>query len=152
MSSRDDSRQARREQGLASGFPLEVPFVEHLGTRLVTCADGVAHTELDLAPHHCNSFGVAHGGVLMTLLDVTMEMAARSRTHHADGDQMSVVTVEMKTSFMQPGQASLVTHARCVHRTRSMAFCEAETVDGTGRLVARASGTFKYVRQRKIAP
>lgn len=152
MTGRIESQPTGRGSGLASGFPLEVPFVEHLGTRLLACADGEARTALDLAPHLRNSFGVAHGGVLMTLLDVTMAMAARSRAHHADDERMSVVTVEMKTSFMQPGHASLVTHARCVHRTRSMAFCEAETVDEAGRLVARASGTFKYVLERKIAP
>ncbi|MBX3614876.1 MAG: PaaI family thioesterase [Burkholderiaceae bacterium] len=132
-----------------TGFPVVVPFVDHLGARLLSCADGSAHTQLDLAPHHCNSFGVAHGGVLMTLLDVTMAMAGRSRTHHAGDEQMGLVTIEMKTTFMQPAQgARIASQGRCVFRTRTMAFCEAEIVDEGGRTVARASGTFKYVRQR----
>ncbi|MBX3592523.1 MAG: PaaI family thioesterase [Burkholderiaceae bacterium] len=132
-----------------TGFPVVVPFVDHLGARLLSCADGSAHTQLDLAPHHCNSFGVAHGGVLMTLLDVTMAMAGRSRTQHAGDEQMGLVTIEMKTTFMQPAQgARIASHGRCVFRTRTMAFCEADIVDEGGRTVARASGTFKYVRQR----
>lgn len=138
-----------RETGSRGGFPVVVPFVDHLGARLLSCAEGASHVELDLAPHHCNSFGVAHGGVLMTLLDVTMAMAGRSRTYHADDEQMGLVTIEMKTTFMQPAQgARIASHGRCVYRTRTMAFCEADIVDEGGRTVARASGTFKYVRQR----
>ena len=138
--------------GSAGGFPVEVPFVEHLGARLLSCADGAAHTELDLAPHLCNSFGVAHGGVLMTLLDVTMAMAGRSRLHHADDEQAGLVTIEMKTTFLEPAQGPrIASHGRCIHRTRTLAFCEADVVDEAGTTVARATGTFKYVRQRKIA-
>jgi len=133
-------------------FPVAVPFVDHLGARLLACADGTAHTELDLAPHHCNSFGVAHGGVLMTLLDVTMAMAGRSRLHHVDDEQAGLVTIEMKTTFLEPAQGPrIASHGRCIHRTRTLAFCEADVVDEAGTTVARATGTFKYVRQRKIA-
>lgn len=130
---------------------MEIPFLDYIGARLVACADGTAHTEVDLVHHHQNSFGVAHGGVLMALLDVTMAMAGRSHAHHADDEQAGLVTIEMKTSFLQPAQGRIAGHGRCVHRTRTMAFCEADIVDQSGRLVARASGTFKYVRQRKIA-
>lgn len=129
----------------AGGLRFEVPFVDHLGARLLSCADGAAHVEMELAPQHLNTFGGAHGGVTMTLLDYTMAMAATARGHHADTERMSVVTIEMKTSFLQPAQGRrLVTHARCVHRTRSLAFCEAEVADDAGRVLARASGTFKY--------
>jgi uncharacterized protein (TIGR00369 family) len=141
--------QPRR--ALAGSFRVEIPFAQHLGVRLIERGEGTAHTELDLMPHQCNSFGAAHGGVLMALLDVTMAMAARSRPHHPDDDRSAVVTIEMKTSFLQPGQGRLDGHGRCVHRTRTMAFCEADVVDAAGRLVARASGTFKYLRLRKTA-
>jgi uncharacterized protein (TIGR00369 family) len=142
--------QARKAP--AGGFRVEIPFAEHLGVRLVERGEGTARTELDLVPHQCNSFGAAHGGVLMALLDVTMAMAARSRPHHPDDDRGAVVTIEMKTSFLQPGQGRLAGHGRCVHRTRTMAFCEADVVDAAGRLVARASGTFKHLRLRKAGP
>ena len=51
-----------------------------------------------LQPELCNSWGVAHGGVTMTLLDVAMAHAARAaacdgtasigRGHHRDEDQL----------------------------------------------------------------
>jgi acyl-coenzyme A thioesterase PaaI-like protein len=55
----------------------------------------------------------------MTLLDVTMAVAARSVQK-----DMGVVTIEMKTSFMQPARA-LTGKGRLMHRTATMAFTEA---------------------------
>ena len=57
---------------------------------------------------------VTHGGVLMTLLDVSMATAARSIE-----PDMGVVTIEMKTSFMRPGLGRLGLGRRIGHRTRA---------------------------------
>ena len=61
----------------ASGFPIEVPFLEHLGARLVALTNDTATVELRLQPWLMNSWQVAHGGIVMTLLDVAMAMAGR---------------------------------------------------------------------------
>lgn len=37
---------------------------------------------------------------------------------------MQVVTIEMKTSFMQPAKGTLTAKGRLLHRTGSMAFTE----------------------------
>jgi uncharacterized protein (TIGR00369 family) len=78
----------------------------------------------------------------MTLLDVAMAFAAR--TVAADG--MAVATIEMKTTFMRPAEGALRAVGKVLHRTRSMAFCEAAIFDAKGILCANASGTFKYLR------
>mgnify|MGYP006209799669 CR=1 FL=1 len=59
-------------------FPVHIPFVEELGLELWGFHDGKAELRVDLAAAHLNSWEVAHGGVLMTLLDVAMAHAARS--------------------------------------------------------------------------
>lgn len=123
-------------------FPVKVPFVERLGLELHACADGASEVRVDLAESHMNSWEVAHGGVLMTLLDVAMAMAARSQ--HLDGP--GVATIEMKTSFMRPGEGELRGLGKLLHRTTTLAFCEASVVDAEGHLCAHATGTFKYVR------
>ena len=76
----------------------------------------------------------------MTLLDVTMAIAARSV---APG--MGAVTIEMKTSFLQPARGPLVARGRLLHRTRAMAFVEGSVFDAQGNLCCHASGTFKLV-------
>ena len=56
---------------------MNVPFLDDLGLEIVSMADGQAEIGLNLLPRHMNSWGVMHGGVVMTLLDVCMARAAR---------------------------------------------------------------------------
>ncbi len=97
---------------------------------------------LDVLPRHLNAWGVAHGGVIMTLLDVAMAAAGRS----LDPNAVAGVTIEMKTSFVQPGKAGtrLIASASAFHRTSTMAFCDGEVRDADDRLIAKAIGTFKF--------
>lgn len=129
-------------------FPRLIPFVEHLGFELIEFDAGRARIEIDLREELCNSFMVAHGGVIMSLLDVVMAHAARSPNQPgiAADEARGVVTIEMKTSFMRPGLGRLVAHGQLKHRTASMAFCEGTVFDAGGKLAAHATGTFKYVR------
>jgi uncharacterized protein (TIGR00369 family) len=125
---------------------LESPFVDHLGVRLVSAADGESEVALALALTHLNTWHVAHGGVTMTLADVALAAAARSL---AD-DGVGVVTVEMKVNFMQPGRGELRAFGRVLHRSSTMAYCEGEVRDSAGHFVAKALGTFKYMRRLAV--
>jgi len=128
-------------------FPLRIPFVEALGFELHAFADGHAELRVDLGQAHLNSWDVAHGGVLMTLLDVAMAHAARSIHAHEADFGPGVVTVEMKTSFMRPGEGRLRALGKLLHRSTTMAFCEGSVLDDDGHLCAHATGTFKYLRK-----
>jgi uncharacterized protein (TIGR00369 family) len=123
-------------------FGVSIPFVEHLGFKLKLFDGGRSQIDYQTRPEHVNSFDVTHGGVIMTLMDVTMAAAARSM--RAD---MGVVTIEMKTSFMRPCQGLLHGKGRLMHQTASMAFTEASIFDADGNECAHASGTFKYVKR-----
>lgn len=129
-------------------FGVVVPFVQHLGFSLELCADGRSTLHFTPRPEHCNSFGVVHGGALMTFLDVVMASAARSLQPEA-----GTVTIEMKTSFMQPAPADgvLIGHGRLLHRTRRLAFVEAEVSGPGGKRCAHATGTFRYVARTTSA-
>ena len=128
------------------GFGVEIPFVELLGFELIHFADGRSEIHYPPQPAHLNSFNVTHGGALMTLLDVSMATAARSAT-----PEMGVVTIEMKTSFMQPAvpnaDGPLVAKGELIHRTATMAFTQATVFDAQGKACAHATGTFKYVKR-----
>ena len=122
------------------GFGVRIPFVEHLGFELRLFDGGLSELGYAPKPEHLNSFSVTHGGALMTLLDVTMAVAARSVQK-----DMGVVTIEMKTSFMQAARGSLRVKSRLMHRTKNMAFTEGTVYDEQGRACAHATGTFKYM-------
>ncbi|MFN3303811.1 MAG: PaaI family thioesterase [Roseateles sp.] len=127
-------------------FPVHIPFVEQLGLELHALGDGEAELRLAVAEQHLNSWRVAHGGVVMTLLDVAMAHAARSVNRHLPDLGPGVVTVEMKTSFMRPGEGGLRAVGRLLHRSTTMAFCEGSVYGADDKLCAHATGTFKYLR------
>jgi uncharacterized protein (TIGR00369 family) len=131
-------------------FPVRIPFVEELGLELWAYGGGRAELRVDLAEAHLNSWEVAHGGVLMTMLDVAMATAARSVHSNDPGHGPGVVTIEMKTSFMRPGEGSLRAVGQLLHKTASMAFCEGHVHNARGELCAHASGTFKYLRPKAV--
>ena len=135
---------------MSISFGVKIPFVDHLGFSLHKFEGGESELHFSPRPEHLNSFEVAHGGTVMTLLDVAMATAARSIE-----PQMGVVTIEMKTSFMRPAAGekgfTVIGRGRLLHRTRSMAFTEAHIYDGQGQLCAHATGTFKYMPRRTPA-
>jgi uncharacterized protein (TIGR00369 family) len=134
----------------AAGFGVEIPFVSLLGFELKRFEGGRSEIAYAPQPEHLNSFSVTHGGALMTLLDVSMATAARSVS-----PEMGVVTIEMKTSFMQPalpGPGALVAKGELMHRTATMAFTQATVFDAQGRACAHATGTFKFVKRLVTGP
>jgi len=128
-------------------FGVTIPFVDHLGFALKRFEGGFSELAYTPLAEHLNSFGVTHGGALMTLLDVTMAVAARSVQK-----EMGALTIEMKTSFMQAARGPLTGKGRLIQRTATMAFTEGTVFDATGRACAHATGTFKYARRLPIGP
>ena len=123
-------------------FGVAIPFVKHLGFVLTEFANGQSEISYKPKAEHLNSHSVTHGGAVMTLLDVTMAMAAR-----AGVNGMGVVTIEMKTSFMRPSHGALVGRGRLLHHTATLAFTEATVFDEHGKACAHATGTFKYIKR-----
>lgn len=132
-----------------SAFGKQIPFIDDLGVEFLGVQNGQARVALDLQPRHLNSWEVAHGGVIMALLDVAMAVAGCGNDPEAGGG----VTVEMKTSFLQPGHAGarLIATGTAFHRSTTMAFCEGEVRDQDDRLLAKAIGTFKTIARRDVA-
>lgn len=125
---------------------VRIPFVEHLGIRLTEQSKDRAVIALDKRPELLNSWGATHGGVIMTMLDYVMAAAVRG---HYTADQ-SVLTVDLSLGFMSAGFGDqIVAEGRVLHGGRSTAFCEAEARDETGKLLAKAIGTFKLLREQK---
>ena len=127
-------------------FQVRIPFVESLGFELLRFDNGESEIAMSPRDEHMNSWSVLHGGVIMTLLDVAMAHAARSPADGAEPDPRGVVTIEMKTSFMQPGIGRLVARGKALRKTSSFCFCEGSLLDAQGELIAHATGTFKYLK------
>lgn len=126
-----------------------IPFLQELGIKILESGGGQAQVELTLQACHLNGWHVAHGGVIMTLLDNVMSLAGRSM----EPDIRGGVTIEMKTSFMQPAGTvgcRLIATGKVAHASTSIYFCEGELWNGD-KLVAKATGTFKFLRRTDVA-
>ena len=122
----------------------QIPFLGLLGLQQEASEPGCSRLLLpELRPEFCNLLPAAHGGIVMTLLDVAMARAATSQPGAAAS---TVVTVEMSSRFVRPARGPLSAEGRVLHAGGSLCSCEAVVRDAEGRLVASAQGTFKYWR------
>lgn len=135
--------RVRLSQSKEYGTPL--PFIDHLGVERVLNDEGRALLSLQIRPQHRNSWKAAHGGVIMTLLDSAMSLAARLHNHGAPG---GILTVEMNAKFISPGMGDRLHAEGRVIGGRSTLFCEAEVRDESGELVAKGMGTLRPVRKK----
>ena len=125
-------------------FGIEIPFIEKMAMDVEKISEDLVHVHLELQPWQCNSFGVAHGGVMMTLLDFAMAMAAKVKHCHLGG----AMTIDMSTSFIKGGKGKMVVHGTVLKAGKSIQFCEASAYDASGDLLAKSMGTFKLVEFR----
>jgi acyl-coenzyme A thioesterase PaaI-like protein len=92
----------------SNAFRNDIPFIKDLGVEFLSAENGRAVVALDLAPRHLNSWSVAHGGVLMTLLDVAMAVAGRSLDPAAGGEVRDtdnrLIAKSMGTFKYRPGR------------------------------------------------
>lgn len=115
------------------------PFHNFLGARITRREGGVAEFVLDLAPHHTNRLGVAHGGVISALLDSAMGTAVFS----AIPDKQWLVTTSLSIQYMGSAKGGrLVAEGRVVRRSDRIAFTEGEVRSSGGKVIATASGTY----------
>jgi uncharacterized protein (TIGR00369 family) len=114
-------------------------FLERLGVR----ADDSGRLILEVGSGHLRTLGIAHGGVVATLLDSVMGMAA---ARSAPPDHY-LVTAQLNVHFIRPAWEgeTLVASSEVRHNGRKTAMAQGEIRTGTDALVATASATFVYV-------
>jgi uncharacterized protein (TIGR00369 family) len=95
-----------------------------------------------------NPAGIVQGGFIGAMADSAMGSATVTFARAA-GRRVFSSNVEMKTSFLAPVRigAMLECSAWVVSGGRRVAFAEAEVVDDTGTVVARASSTYLFTER-----
>jgi uncharacterized protein (TIGR00369 family) len=127
-------------------YQKKIPFITHLKIATDALGEGTARLSVPIEPHLTNSLGTAHGGVILSLLDVSVCTAAR--TLHPDS--MGVITIDLSTSFIGGASGTrLFAEARVLKDARSMSFVEAEAKNEDGSLVAKAIGTVRVRLKEK---
>lgn len=115
------------------------PFNSYLGTDVRRVAAGEANVVLELAPQHLNNRGVAHGGVIASLLDSAMGAAVI----FAIPPEWWCATTSLSVQFLEGARKGRLTaEGRVLRRGGRVAFAGGEVRDESGKLVATAQGSW----------
>lgn len=118
-------------------------FAGDLGVREEVGEDGRARLEFNAGQRHLNPAGTVHGGVLSTLVDTAMGLAARSTTGEAEVPATSQLTV----AFLRAGhEGPLVATAEVRKQGEHLLLCEAD-VEQDGETLVHAVGTFAVLQR-----
>ena len=125
-----------------SQFLPNSPFVAKLGIVADRLGDDEVRLRLPWDPSNITLGDMVHGGAIATLADVTVMAAAWCGAEAPK--ELRGVTVSMALDFMAPARATdVIGVGRVLRRGRSLVNCEAEIVDPSGTLVAKALATYK---------
>src|ERR1700730_4704417 len=115
------------------------PFYDHLGLQLESLGRGTCVIRLPYAKHFGNSRGEVHGGIVASLLDITLSQAVRSTLE----GPTNVATISMTVSYLAPAVGMVECRGNVVREGRAVAFAEGEVTDENGGAVCRAVATYR---------
>src|SRR5215470_13205975 len=101
-------------------FVKKIRFAEHLGVKIDALEKGIARLSLEIKPDFTTSWGTVHGGVILSLLDITLSMSARTLFD----PPRSVMTVDISAQFIGTATGQLRAEGRVAHSGKSTIFCE----------------------------
>lgn len=120
------------------------PFIRQLGVSLSERGEGHVRLELTIAEPHLRTRGIAHGGVLASLLDTAMGFAVSTKVPAG----CFLVTAQLNVNFIRPAwkgeKLEILGDVR--HSGRTTAVAQGEIRTESGVLVATSSGTFSFVQ------
>jgi uncharacterized protein (TIGR00369 family) len=115
-------------------------FIALVGAHSPQADDGTARVTLEVDERHLNPAGTVHGGMLATLVDLTMGAAVRSAV-----DEEVPATSQLTVTYLRagkPGRLEVTAHVS--KRGDSLTMCEAE-IEQDGRTLVHALATFALI-------
>ena len=124
------------------------PFQHYVGIEVISLGNGSSILQLELKDHHFNLYGIPHGGVHATLLDISMGTAASFPDN--SGREVDSVTLNLSVDYISPPASRiLVAKGKITKKGKSIAYCTAEILDQDKKLIASGRSIFKlYDRER----
>ena len=118
------------------------PFQHYVGIEVISLGNGSSILQLELKDHHFNLYGIPHGGVHATLLDISMGTAASFPDN--SGREVDSVTLNLSVDYISPPASRiLVAKGKVTKKGKSIAYWTAEIFDEDKTLVASGRSIFK---------
>ena len=123
-------------------------FQHFVGIEVLKLGGGKSVLQLELKEHHFNLYGIPHGGVHATLLDIAMGTAASFPD--SSGKEVDSVTLNLSIDYIAPPSSRiLVAKGKVTKKGKSIAYCTAEIFDEDKKLIASGRSIFKLYDQEK---
>lgn len=117
------------------------PFMDYLGIKIERIVEGRVYCKMNIEENYKNANDVVHGGVYFTLLDTVMGATIKLTTNK------SAVTINSTIHYFAPlvEGNQLFAYAKIIKCGKSIVIVEGEAKDCNGNLLAKTTGTFKFV-------
>lgn len=136
----NDTRDESAPANLADSLSMS-PYGKFLGIRLESAVAGKVRCSIKLEPHHLNTGGRVHGGVVTSLADTAAGVVVR--TIRPAGTFSA--TTDLCIAFIRPPQGStLEATAEVIHAGKQLVRTEIAVTDGD-KLVAKITATFMLI-------
>ena len=117
------------------------PFQHFVGIEIIKLGSGKSVLKLELRDHHFNLYGIPHGGVHATLLDIAMGTAASFPDN--SGQEVDSVTLNLSVDYIAPPASKiLIAKGKVTKKGKSIAYCTAEIFDEDQALIASGRSIF----------
>ena len=121
------------------------PFQAFVGIQLEKVDEMGSFLSLKLEPQHFNLYGIVHGGVHSTILDIAMGMAGGYSP--CKNRKISTITLNLSINYLlQTKEKKIFAHGFISRRTHKLAFCEGKITDSNKNVLSMGTAVFKLVR------
>jgi uncharacterized protein (TIGR00369 family) len=118
----------------------EVPFLQLLDIKLESLGPGEAEMSMVVQQKHLQTMGIAHGGVIASILDSVTWWAGFAAQDPERRGRM--ISVDLKLNYLSAlKQGRAVARGKCKKSGSRLYYVVGEIFDETGRLVADGSST-----------
>ena len=119
-------------------------FIKDNKIKLEEVSINYAKISMEIETKHLNPSGIVHGGIIFSLADTVMGIAART-------NMTNVVTVNAQIDFLRPGKTKKLTAtANNLRVGHSFAVYQAEITDDDNKLISTCTATFYFINKTEF--
>ena len=123
----------------------ENPFQDFVGIKLEKVDEVGSYLSLELEPHHFNLYGIVHGGVYSTILDIAMGIAG-GYSGKKD-EKISTITLNLNINYLSETKCEKIYATGLIaRRSHKLVFCEGRITDKNKNVISTSTGVFKLIR------
>jgi len=142
----DDAPESLKRKLLE--FAADFPFFNHMGLEVEDMGPGFARVSVELVDHLRNPNGQMHGGVIATLVDMSITQAMlMTEAYQRVRDTRGLMTnVDLRVKYLRAvGAGRATVESKIVHEGRRVVHVASEVKDDRGKTVALGDATLMIV-------